>query len=273
MKTPAEFLMGVLLAAGLAVDLAIAPHMWDQRFPNPHVTIGLGILLGQLALLAACWAWARRRRTSMLLAIAACLILAAWWLQGCTTPTASQWMGVLTIFVGFVATPLRALAHREDCNRWLSIGPSSPPRATSQPAKWQWTLGQMFSAMTSVAVSMALLQHFELPTQQPIHAFLCCTALAGLSTATLLAVFFKGPSLIGTLGFALAYTMASLACQKLLGSWETAILLVTSLTAVLVPGAITLKLAMSMTGQPALNHRSDKDEFGAVIDVAVSADL
>jgi hypothetical protein len=177
-------LLFLLLAVLLLLGDVIAART-GQSFPHPTAAIMLGLVLGELALVAT---WAACSRGSWVARVAICwsaAALAAWPLALFSGPTWHAWAGLLLIYSATIATGWRLLLASGYQWQW-PFGGEELHRTALLPH--QFSLKWMLKTITACSLALGLGSWFALPAHDP-----------WLAVATIVTLGFCVPVTISTL--------------------------------------------------------------------------
>jgi hypothetical protein len=162
-KMAAARLLFLLLAVLLLLGDVIAARQ-GQSFPHPTAAIMLGLVLGELALVAT---WAACSRGSWLVRVAICwsaAAVAAWPLALFSGPTWHAWAGLLLIYSATITIGWRLLLATGYQWSWpFGIDTSS----TTPLLPHQFSLKWMLKAITACSLALGLGSWFALPAHDP----------------------------------------------------------------------------------------------------------
>ena len=175
---PHHLLVALLVLANVFGGSALVAVVFtlQESWPNTLPVITLGVGLGQLALVAAWFAWGRWHvvfRAGVLLAA-----ILAWLfpLAQCTGDDhhATRWGGILLLYGLCVALPL-ALVRLSGLTMLLD---GRPPAAAGKVRPWQFTVGGVLSLTALAAILLGTARHLDFPWQKAVPASLFCAASA-----------------------------------------------------------------------------------------------
>ena len=158
----------LLLADGIALRHA-------QPFPHPTAAVLMGLVIGQLGLVAS---WAACSRGSWLVRVAivwACAALAAWPVAQCTGPAWRAWAGLLLIYALMVVAAWKLLLAAG--YQWSSVEQDSVAPPGNLRAH-QFSLAWMLRATTALALALGVGSWLALPAIKPWLAVASITILA-----------------------------------------------------------------------------------------------
>jgi hypothetical protein len=167
-----EIITALAILAAISTTAAFAGAAKFAPFPAWPSVVLIGLALGHLGTIAI---WLARGRAHcvvrVVVAMGVAMVLARW-LAAASLPTATQWLGLLGVYLVLVATP-PFLA------RWVgAMLADSRPRHLRQ-----FTLAGLMLLMTNVAVLVALSRFASPPTVQPAAAIFCAIGFATIALA------------------------------------------------------------------------------------------
>lgn len=158
----------LLLADGIALRHAAA-------FPHPTAAVLLGLVIGQLGLIAS-WAACSRRMWLLRVAVVwGCAALAAWPISAVTAPSWRAWAGLLLIFALLVAAAWKLLLAAG--YRWANVD-RAEQRVVSRLQSHQFSLAWMMQATTALALALGVGSWLALPAVKPHLAVASIAILA-----------------------------------------------------------------------------------------------
>ncbi len=158
----------LLLADGIALRHAAA-------FPHPTAAVLLGLLIGQLGLVAS---WAACARRSWLIRVAlvwACAALVAWPISQWTGPSWRAWAGLLLIYAMLVVAAWKLLLAAG--YQWTNLECAQPAQGARLRAH-QFSLAWMLQTTTALALALGVGSWLALPAVKPLLAVASITILA-----------------------------------------------------------------------------------------------
>lgn len=169
-------LLVVLFIAWLILaDVALARQA--PTFPQPLAAVMLGLLLGEMALIAT-WAACARRSWVVRAAVTwGCAALLAWPAALYSGPSWRAWTGLLLIFSAVVAFCWKVLELQGFGWQWPETEVRSPQRRL---LPHQFSLAWMLETITVASATLGLGSWLALPSVQPWIAALTAILLAPL---------------------------------------------------------------------------------------------
>lgn len=160
----------LLLADGIALRHA-------QAFPHPSAAVLLGLVIGQVGLIAS---WGACSRQSWLVRVPLvwfCAAVAAWPMSLCSGPSWRAWAGLLLIYAMIVVIAWKLLLAAG--YRWSTAAePATNPSPTLRPH--QFSLAWMLQGTTALALALGVGSWLALPESKPWLAVASIVILAVL---------------------------------------------------------------------------------------------
>lgn len=203
-----RLLVALLVAWLILADCALARHA--PTFPQPLSAVMLGMLLGEMALVAS-WAACARRSWIVRSAVAwSCAALLAWPASVFSGPSWQAWAGLLLIYSAVVAFCWKLLHASGYHWEWPGLAAISPARRL-QPH--QFSLAWMMEVLTLSAATLGLGSWLALPSIQPWIAAVSAALLAPLVPLAMFALLVESHAGLWrvTLVFVLPLAVAALA--------------------------------------------------------------
>ncbi len=175
-------LIALLVAATILGDLALMLAMLlDGRYwPTVPGVTAMGLAFAQIALAAAWLSWGRRpgifiRFVALLAVVGVGGVLCSAAADGVDAEGVSMWFCLLLVYTAFVTTPL---AVGRMFGIALVLRDASATRDLLSKRRWQFSLWQILSLTTAVAVLVGILRLQVFPSDEVLELILFCAAMA-----------------------------------------------------------------------------------------------
>ena len=185
----------LFLMATVLVDLTVVSAVGSHRFPMPGAGVILGLVLGQVGLLATWLVLGGRSLLLRLITTLAGAALLAIPSSECSVPTVQQWMAVLFVYGTMVAAPLvvlRILGMRllRTCHQELSGKPEKYSR------RWQFSIGSILLWTTCVGIVLGVLRLLDFPWTHALAVVVYCAGFAFVAVISQWTAFSSGSVLL-----------------------------------------------------------------------------